>query len=745
MTFVATYKKCGCSLVGQSHEAKGVKCQDSSFVDERNGVVVAIVADGLSSSLHSDIASKIAVKTVSEFCLSRISLTTDGQTILSVLQEAFDEALFQTKQFAKTNQRELKDFDTTLSAAVFIMGSVYSGQVGDSGILALREDGFFEQVTLPQNGEGVGKDRPTYTLHHVDRWKFQQYPQRVKALFLSTDGVLNKLMPPILEEQQYQFDNRYLFYLYSQLNSNFTYGLDDNWIKSEVSAIAPNECNHDDKSLLIVISDDVKLTKQSDAYYSYPDDKLWSKLQDELDRKLYPYRYAQEPENSLPPQTPAPSSTTTEESQQPIPNPVLFQDSDVLPHRTNQPNTKNVMPPISELISQGNNRAIPHGDKKSPTVATRISQTQHPDQYQQAGRNAAGKQNSRVSNANNKKKKTKKKLVFYAMVSLLCIAILIVGGSALKKMLFPVNQDDFSTAVDAAVNDVKTSFIYDSNPHGIEITMSEKYKNAVVKYGNSEDNCIENKSPTITNVKDSSLDVYIVVSCKGYDDVKRKVTLEMSAFNFKDMDDTNVPQQTYCANELRPIINVSIGGNSLESDKDYTTTYENNVEVGTATIVITSNETDGNHYGKKTVQFTINKADPQISIAKMYTIDIDNPDFQFPNQNTAVGVNGVSINGTLAWFTSEAFSTKAISKDLPRKAGEKVTLYYQFTPSNHSQSNYTIVSGSAEFVAVGENDSSANNNQSESPSSSENQSTTANKQEGKPSSAEHQNGGGEAN
>ena len=406
---MATYKKCGCSLVGQSHEAKGVKCQDSSFVAEKNGVIVAVVADGLSSSLHSDVASKIAVKTISEFCLSRISLMTDGQTILSVLKEAFDETLFQTKQFAKKNQKELKDLDTTLSAAVYIEGSVYSGQVGDSGILALREDGVFDQVTLPQNGEGIGKDRPTYTLQHVARWKFQQYPQRVKALFLSTDGVLNKLMPPLLEKQKYQFDNRYLFFLYNQLNSNPSYGFDDNnWIISEVGAITSNECNHDDKSLIIVISDDVTLTKKSDAYYSYPDDELWHNLQVEFDRKLYPYRYEPVEPVTCPN---LPLSTEIAKSEQPVPNPALCQDSDILLLRTQQPNS--TLTP-TDLISQTNDSAVPCNDRNNPTVATRVGQKFQKGQHKSHIGKGAGNPSSQASHYIDNKKKEKE-------ICILCI------------------------------------------------------------------------------------------------------------------------------------------------------------------------------------------------------------------------------------------------------------------------------------------------------------------------------------
>lgn len=284
---MATYKFCGSSQTGESHIKTGTRCQDFSCFGESNGVFIAAVADGLSSSAHSDIASQIAAKVVVEYCLKRIKSDTTGSLILIILNQAFDEALFEIKKIARD---AISDYDTTLSVAVFISGVVYTGQVGDSSIIALREDGLFECVTQTQNGEGEGKDRPTFPLGATQKWDFKEYGFKAKALYLATDGVLNKLMPPRLENQKWPFDNKYLSYLYSNVN-NSAFGASDNrWINDEVSRISPDECNHDDKSLVVVVSVDVHLNSQSSEYYQYPDDKLWSRLGIEWEERLYPYK-----------------------------------------------------------------------------------------------------------------------------------------------------------------------------------------------------------------------------------------------------------------------------------------------------------------------------------------------------------------------------------------------------------------------------------------------------------------------
>lgn len=65
--------------------------------------------------------------------------------------------------------------------------------------------------------------------------------------------------------------------------------------------------------------------------------------------------------------------------------------------------------------------------------------------------------------------------------------------------------------------------------------------------------------------------------------------------------------QTYIFNgtEQTPGIRVELGGKTLAENKDYTVEYMNNVDAGTANIVVTG---EGSYAGTKGVSFTINKA-----------------------------------------------------------------------------------------------------------------------------------------
>ena len=189
------YRFCGDSQRGKSHEANNTKCQDDYSLQEQADFCVAAVADGLGSSKHSDIASNIAAKGAVQNCANNIRKGMSDNDIIQVINTTFDKVNFDIKQKAGN---ALDDYDTTLTLAVFIGGDVYYGHAGDSGIIALRQDGIFEEVTTPQLGDGIGKERPVYPLASEAHWVFGKYKHRAKALFLMTDGVLNKVVPPLL-------------------------------------------------------------------------------------------------------------------------------------------------------------------------------------------------------------------------------------------------------------------------------------------------------------------------------------------------------------------------------------------------------------------------------------------------------------------------------------------------------------------------------------------------------------------
>ncbi len=106
--------------------------------------------------------------------------------------------------------------------------------------------------------------------------------------------------------------------------------------------------------------------------------------------------------------------------------------------------------------------------------------------------------------------------------------------------------------------------------------------------------------------------------------VYKTITCNIDKYNINNTSVDNISDKTYTGSEIvvEPIIKV--GNNTLTKDKDYTYEISNNVNIGTASIVITG---INNYTGTKTVNFKITK--------KEFTAQIS-------NFSTNIDVNGTS-------------------------------------------------------------------------------------------------------
>ena len=85
------------------------------------------------------------------------------------------------------------------------------------------------------------------------------------------------------------------------------------------------------------------------------------------------------------------------------------------------------------------------------------------------------------------------------------------------------------------------------------------------------------------------------------------VVIEVTFFKisgFADADVSVVPDEplVYTGDSIKPALNVTLNGSMLTAGADYTASYTNNVNVGTATVTVTG---IGNYSGTKTATFTI--------------------------------------------------------------------------------------------------------------------------------------------
>lgn len=166
------------------------------------------------------------------------------------------------------------------------------------------------------------------------------------------------------------------------------------------------------------------------------------------------------------------------------------------------------------------------------------------------------------------------------------------SGSQTKN--FTINPADFTRTT---VSLSASSFIYDG---------AEKKPEITVKTGNTQ--LTLNKDYTIsyknnTNVGTAS----VTVTGKGNYSGSQTKDFTITAATFTGVTVTlSNSAFTYDGTEKKPGVTVKAGSKLLSADKDYTFAYANNINAGTASVIITGK---GSYSGSTAKSFTINPAD----------------------------------------------------------------------------------------------------------------------------------------
>jgi serine/threonine protein phosphatase PrpC len=281
----------GFSSVGSSHLNKGAGCQDANnCVLTRNGFVVAAIADGVGSCKYSDVASSIAVDVSVRVCVDEIEKGGATCDLLEVIEKAFTQAERAIADRSLSENHLITDYDTTLSLAIYDGQHVTYGHSGDGGIIGLTVEGDYVKITSPQKSEGfyvvplrAGKDS----------WVIDCAKDKFTSILLATDGVYDVFFPYLLKGQPVE--------VYVPL---IRYFMDNNILKvsaKTIDAIGKSRKDYldsdicssiiDDKTVLVLINENVLPKLKDDSYYAEPD---WATLQLIWNKKAYPHLYKEE-------------------------------------------------------------------------------------------------------------------------------------------------------------------------------------------------------------------------------------------------------------------------------------------------------------------------------------------------------------------------------------------------------------------------------------------------------------------
>lgn len=120
----------------------------------------------------------------------------------------------------------------------------------------------------------------------------------------------------------------------------------------------------------------------------------------------------------------------------------------------------------------------------------------------------------------------------------------------------------------------------------------------------------------------------------------------------------SVAAQNYTGSQLTPVPTVTLDGKSLESGTDFTTSYSNNVKVGTANITVTGK---GDYTGSATSTFKITRG--QATVKKVKVGEITVTVYSYPDGYSYVDVPIQWLSISTCNNTNRCVDVAAVSKD----------------------------------------------------------------------------------
>ena len=120
----------------------------------------------------------------------------------------------------------------------------------------------------------------------------------------------------------------------------------------------------------------------------------------------------------------------------------------------------------------------------------------------------------------------------------------------------------------------------------------------------------------------------------------------------------SVADQNYTGSQLTPVPTVTLNSKSLESGTDFTTSYSNNVKVGTATITVNGK---GDYTGSATSTFKITRG--QATVKKVKVGEITVTVYSYPDGYSYVDVPNQWLSINTSTYNNRCVEVASSSKD----------------------------------------------------------------------------------
>jgi Protein phosphatase 2C len=181
------------SVQGLHHRAEGTPCQDCCLVrvlgDGASGALVACIADGAGSSEHSGVGAGLACESIIESAERYIQEKCDFARLqANDVIEWCEVARRKIVDHAELRDRTLRDYASTLCAAVISpQGSIFF-QIGDGAIIVKKND-VYGVVFWPQSGEYINTTNFLTSKEFLDHVQIQVTEDGFSDVALLTDGI----------------------------------------------------------------------------------------------------------------------------------------------------------------------------------------------------------------------------------------------------------------------------------------------------------------------------------------------------------------------------------------------------------------------------------------------------------------------------------------------------------------------------------------------------------------------------
>lgn len=254
---------------GHYHTLAQKPCQDSYGIEKNDaGYIILAVADGVGSCEKADVASKAATDASCEYCRNNLKEKMDDSEVLDVIHDSFLVAEATVRKVAEQEQNAPEEYETTLCLAVIRDDQLYYGQSGDSGMVALLQDGHYITVTEQQRDE-LGYVFPLSFGEPF--WVFNKQEQPISAVMLMTDGIWENVVPPILEGRDICVNVPMLELVMNHFEDNEE---ELNNLEAEMNEYWENfpiDYLNDDKTTVVYFNTDQKPARLEESYYEIPD------------------------------------------------------------------------------------------------------------------------------------------------------------------------------------------------------------------------------------------------------------------------------------------------------------------------------------------------------------------------------------------------------------------------------------------------------------------------------------------